>query len=467
MLLSSGAPWHLECDVERVGDDHVCRIHCGERQTGAVAESLWKADRAATRCLTCSDARQRAVAVHAAHLLCRAGRRRVFCIAGLHLDSLDAVAVEQVVQAAYALARRAARELERRRIEEALDLPGGTFSRIRSVAAELRGEVETFMNLSLEKAVRVARSRVAAAMADYFGDRIRIYAPLYLSSACSNDCAYCGFRRSARFERTRLTVEDAQHEARHLAAAGHRTIDLVTGEIATDPFVDYVGRVTRAILADTDIRRINLNLGALSAEQYRRLSAAGASGYNLYQETYARRTYFEIHGDGPKHDMAYRLEAPHRAAATGFGSIGMGILLGLHPIREDLAALIGHARILLRDFPAQRIGFSLPRLRRVDADCDFLPSATVDDDELIKAMLLLRIQFPEADLAITTREKPGLRDRLISLGVTKISAGVSTAPGGYTLDDGRGTVQFHISDARAVPEIADTIRRAGRRATYE
>jgi 2-iminoacetate synthase len=196
------------------------------------------------------------------------------------------------------------------------------------------------------------------------------------------------------------------------------------------------------------------------------LRTAGASGYHLYQETYAPRTYFEVHERGLKHDMAYRLDGPHRAAAAGFESVGLGILLGLHPIHEDLAALAAHARVLIEDFPRLRIGFSLPRLQDVDSGCDYRAAAAVGDEEFVKAMLFLRLQFPHAHLTVTTRERPGLRDRLISLGVTKVSAGVSTAPGGYTL--GRpGAVQFDISDRRSLPDIVELVQRSGMIPTYE
>jgi 2-iminoacetate synthase len=384
----------------------------------------------------------------------------------VHYDSLSRVEIEEIVQAVHALTRRVAAKLEDQRLEEGLGAPACPLSRIASRSAELSREIDAFLAMPLEQAVHIARSRAAAAVADNFGNRVGLFAPLYLCSACSNDCVYCGFRKSARFERMHLSIEQAAREARHLALAGHRTIDLVTGEIATDRFVDYVCEATRAILDDTDICRVNLNLGALSTEQFRRLKTAGASGYHLYQETYAPRTYFEVHERGLKRDMAYRLEGPHRAAEAGFAAIGLGILLGLHPVREDLAALAAHAGVLMEDFPALRLGFSLPRLQDVDAGCAYTAAAPVGDDEFVKTMLFLRLQFPHAHLTVTTRERPEVRDRLVSLGVTKLSAGVSTAPGGYTLDQ-PGTVQFDISDRRSLPDIAELVQRSGMTATYE
>jgi 2-iminoacetate synthase len=464
--LGSGPPWHLECDVERIGADYLCRIHGGDRHIGAVAVSQWGSGRATTEGHAAAGHKERPLALYAAHALCTASHRSVTCIAGIHFDALTRVQIDEIVRAAQGLVRQAARRLERRRLDEALEAPGSLLSRIRRRSVETSDEVDTFLSLPLDEAIRLARPRAATALADHFGGRVRLFAPLYLCSACSNDCVYCGFRKSARFVRTRLSIEQAVLEARYLADSGHRTLDLVTGEIATDRFVDYVCEATTAILQATAIRRINLNLGALSAEQYLRLRHAGAGGYHLYQETYAPRTYFAVHERGLKRDMAYRLDGPHRAAEAGFASIGLGVLLGLHPVRDDLAALAAHAGILTENFPRLRIGFSLPRLQSVDAACEYSAGAAVDDDTFIKAALFLRLRFPASHLTATTREPPAIRDRLFSLGVTKVSAGVSTTAGGYTLDRA-GTGQFDIADPRPLREVAEAVRGSGLTVAYE
>jgi 2-iminoacetate synthase len=464
MRLFSGPPWHLECHVQQIGDDHLCTIHGGDGHIGAVALSEWSGEKATTRCLTASGHRERGVAVHAAHTLCGVTRSRVSCIAGIHYESPSRDDIAEIVQAAHELTRRAAMRLEQARLEHALVESDGLLSRIEAEREGISSEIDAFMALPLDRAVAAVRSE-ADSVAETFGHRVNLFAPLYLSNACSNDCVYCGFRRSARFGRTRLSVDDAVREARQLTDAGHRTIDLVTGEIATDRFVDYVCEVTRAILEQTPMRRINLNLGALTTQQFRRLAAAGARSYHLYQETYAPRSYFSVHSRGLKRDMAYRLAGPHRAADADFDSIGLGILLGLHPVREDLASLASHARILTEDFPTLRLGFSLPRLQHVDAECRYTAAAAVDDETFVKAMLFLRLRFPQAHLTVTTRESAEMRDRLIPLGVTKLSAGVSTAPGGYVVDPA-ATVQFDIADRRPLPDIVERIRRSGLTATF-
>jgi len=464
MRLHSGSPWQLECHVQQIGDDHLCTIRGGDEHIGAVALSEWTDGKAMTRCLTASGHRERGVAVHAAHTLCAVTHSRVSCIAGIHFESPSQGDITQIVQAAQELVRRAAARLEQARLERALASPDGLLARIEAGREEILNEIDAFMALSAESAVEAVRAE-APTVAESFGRRVNLFAPLYLSNACSNDCRYCGFRRSARFERVRLSIDEAVREARQLTDLGHRTIDLVTGEIATDRFVDYVCEVTRSILEKTKMRRINLNLGALTTEQFRRLASAGGRSYHLYQETYAPQTYFAVHSRGLKRDMAYRIAGAHRAAEADFDSIGMGVLLGLHPVNEDLASLAAHARILMEDYPTLRIGFSLPRLQHVDAACGYTAAAAVDDETFLKATLFLRLHFPKAHLTVTTRESQEMRDRLVPLGVTKLSAGVSTAPGGYVVDPS-ATVQFDIADQRPLSDIVDLVRRSGLIATF-
>jgi 2-iminoacetate synthase len=239
----------------------------------------------------------------------------------------------------------------------------------------------------------------------------------------------------------------------------------VTGEIPADPFVDYVCEATAAILAQTGITRINLNLGSLSVDQYRRLQQAGAVGYHLYQETYDPQAYLRTHRSGGKREMAARLEAPRRAAEAGFEYLGMGVLLGLADLRSDLTALTAHAALLQEEVPGLGVGFSLPRVQTMDADPAYSPARPVSDEEFIRAMLFLRLAHPRAHLTLTTREAPEIRDLLLAFGVTKLSAGVSTAPGGYVAaarSVGNGSrEQFDLADERSVDEIVALVSEAG------
>jgi 2-iminoacetate synthase len=386
-------------------------------------------------------------------------------VAGIHFDEVSRGDIESISSAAYALARSAGDLLRDDRILAELRAPGGTSERIVTRRTAFDRRLREMFDAPVSELLGALGPEIAAGRAAGFGQAVRLFAPLYLSNACTNDCVYCGFRRSSRYERTRLTIDEAVSEASALNARGFRAIDLVTGEIPADPFVDYVCAVTAAILGQTGIRRIHLNLGSLSAEQYRRLREAGAAGVHVYQETYDADAYLATHRSGGKREMASRLEAPRRAAGAGFGFLGLGVLLGLADPATDLASLAAHAACLREEFPNLEVGFSLPRVREMEADPAYAPSKPVSDDDFIRAMLFLRLSDPTAHLTLTTRERPEIRDLLLRFGVTKLSAGVSTAPGGYTdsaADAGAATrEQFHVADDRTVGEIVALVTGAG------
>ena len=282
---------------------------------------------------------------------------------------------------------------------------------------------------------------------------------------------YCGFRRSSTFARQHLSVAQAVKEASLLHSRGLRSIDLVTGEVPTDRFVDYVAETVAEILARTGITRVHLNLGSLSTKHYRHLRDAGASGYHLYQETYDPEVYLDVHASGAKRDMAARLDAPRRAVEAGFPYVGLGVLLGLADLRTDLACLAAHAEFLRAEVPDLGIGFSLPRVRATGADPGYAPARPVTDEDFLRSFLFLRMVDPAAHITLTTREPPWMRDRLLDYGVTRLSAGVSTAPGGYSASEtGTGEPcreQFAIADERSVEEIEERVGDAGLSVTYE
>ncbi len=458
--LDSGPPWHVTCHAERIGDDYLCRLHRGDHhdhRVEAIGVARWSNSAATSKTISSSSPAAGAVAHRGAHRICRAGRRDVECVVGLRLDALSPRERRLLLATCDELIGESALEIEARRCRAELSVPFSMCEQITAHLGSIRAAIDAFMDAPPDP------ERIPAT-----GDRhVCIFAPLYLSNACANDCAYCGFRRTARFDRIVLDVNQALEEARHLVAQGHRTIDLVTGEVPTDSFAGYVCEVIERIRAQTGIRRINLNLGALSDAQFRRLRGAGATGYHLYQETYDPDVYFRVHRRGRKRDMAARLEAPHRAANAGFEAIGLGILVGLAPLRDELARLVRHADILRTDFPELKLGFSLPRVQPADAACGFVAPVPVGDDTFVSALQFLRARFPSAHLTLTTRERPELRDRLLALGVTKVSAGVSTRPGGYASADDAAEPQFEIADQRSVAAIASAIRQTGLTATFE
>ncbi len=455
----SNDSWNLTCSVQTVGADILCRIHGGEVHVGSVALAQWVEGRAFTECLVAEGHREDTIATHAAHRLCGASRQRVVCVSGIHFDGIAKEEIDEISQSAFQLANRASEMVGDERLKSSA-AANDLLKRIGLRADRVAPSIGSFLAQPWEELIQQHRDSAAQAFSMYFDDRVNLFAPLYLSNACLNNCLYCGFRQSARFKRTTLTAEQAVREAAFLADRGFRVLDLVTGEVPTDRFVDYVCGVIEAILKKTEIGGLNLNIGSLSSEQYQRLREAGAVGYHLYQETYDPATYFEVHASGKKRDMASRLEGVHRAVEAGFGKVGLGLLLGLGDPQEELGRLVGHAEVLREDFPSLNIGFSLPRIQKVDEECEYAPHSTISDADFMKYMLFLRLRFPDANLTLTTREGQGIRDNLLPLGITKVSAEVSTSPGGYTHLVESETGQFSISDERTLEEMKRIIEAA-------
>jgi len=312
-----------------------------------------------------------------------------------------------------------------------------------------------------------------------FGRTMRLFAPLYLSNECINNCQYCGFSRDNPILRVTLSVEEVAAEARYLWEAGFRQILLVAGEHPKFVSGDYLIECVRA-LAD-QFPSISIEVGPMTTEEYLPVVRAGAEGLVVYQETYHRGGYAELHTSGPKRDFDYRLDSPERAYAAGFRRLGIGALLGLWRWQEEAIALAAHLEYLLQRCWQAQITVSLPRLR--PAAGGFRPLFSVTDRELAQLICAVRITFPQVGIVLSTRERPALRDALVSLGVTMMSAGSHTEPGGYTRrgtehlhrtvrgrivppefqdgDDELATGQFEISDDRSPDQIATVLRGRG------
>lgn len=289
-----------------------------------------------------------------------------------------------------------------------------------------------------------------------FGRVILLYAPLYLSNECTNACVYCGFNVKRTLPRINLTLDDLAAEANHLKKWGFGHLLLVCGEA---PKVVPVARLEQNLeLLRQDFPSLSLEVYPLSGPAYSQLAEAGADGLTLYQETYDRDVYASVHPAGRKRDFNWRLGSVERAGEAGFRRLGIGTLLGLNDWRYEGIALALHAEFLMKRFWKTQITISFPRLRHTPDG--FVPNAPVSDAELVQIMLALRIYLPEAGLVLSTREPPELRDRLIPLGITQMSAGSRTEPGGY-LHPVEESSQFPVEDRRSPSEIAEVIRRAG------
>jgi len=294
--------------------------------------------------------------------------------------------------------------------------------------------------------------------------RMLLYAPLYLSNHCVNYCSYCGFRYPNDVARRHLTLDEAIEQADILAQRGFRHVLLVAGDFPRLTSARYFGEIIRA-LSERGLR-VAVEVAPQTTAAYEALAAAGACGVTLYQETYDEPLYSWYHPKGTKSSYDWRLEAMERAAEAGFQRLGLGVLLGLGKPQDELEALVRHARYLLARFPDLRLAFSLPRIH--SAPAGFTPPYPADDETLIRMYCALRAAFPAAELVLSTREPPRLRNRLVEICVTQFSAGSSTVPGGYhengqTSDCGG---QFPVMDHRTPADVAAWLEAAGFRVEW-
>ncbi|HQP10943.1 MAG TPA: 2-iminoacetate synthase ThiH [Candidatus Omnitrophota bacterium] len=292
----------------------------------------------------------------------------------------------------------------------------------------------------------------------YFGRAVSLYAPIYLSNYCSSHCTYCGFHSKNRIARMRLTPEQMHQEMESVADTGIESILLLTGESYQATPLPYLKEAVA--IAKKYFTSISLEVHPMDAQEYRELFYAGADGVTVYQETYDRGRYKEVHLSGKKSDYDYRRDTPRRAAEAGIRQISLGILLGLWKADEDLFSLYEHLRWMEKHFPGVEYSLSFPRLRKIKgrafALCD------IDDPTFIKILCLTRILFPRVGLNLSTREKPSLRDHALELGITRLSAGSNTSVGGYHLKSPEDQEpQFDIEDTRPVREIVQMLKNKG------
>jgi len=316
-----------------------------------------------------------------------------------------------------------------------------------------------------------------------FGRVIRLFAPLYLSNECINNCKYCGFSRDNPILRVTLSLDEVRREAGALLHQGFRNILLVSGEHPKFVSTDYLADCVRAL--HDQVPSVSLEVGPMETDEYRPLVQAGADGLVVYQESYDRAVYAKVHTAGPKRDFEWRLETPERAYAAGFRRLGVGALYGLGDWRLEAIGVAAHAQYLLRHCWKAQLTISLPRLR--PAAGEFQPLSRMTDCELVQLLCAFRLMFPDVGLVLSTREHATLRDGLIPLGITLISAGSHTEPGGYTGagkeklhhtqrgrivelgasewanagTDLRATRQFDIADERSPQQVRELIQRLG------
>jgi 2-iminoacetate synthase len=276
----------------------------------------------------------------------------------------------------------------------------------------------------------------------HFGRTMRLFAPLYLSNECINNCRYCGFSRDAQILRTTLRVGQVVDEAKHLHALGMRNLLLVAGEHPRFVSEGYLQECVRELRGF--VPGISIEVGPMEDAQYAEIVAHGAEGLVVYQETYDRARYAELHTAGPKKDFDWRLDCPERAYAGGFRRIGVGALFGLAPWRHEAMALCAHLEHLLRHCWKAVFTVSLPRMRPHAGNHLFTPQREhlLSDRSFVRILCALRVVFPQTGIVVSTREPARLRDAVCTLGVTHMSAGARTEPGGYT---GAGSDDLHLT----------------------
>lgn len=290
----------------------------------------------------------------------------------------------------------------------------------------------------------------------HFGRAMTLYAPVYLSNYCSSHCTYCGFHSKNKIRRVRLTPEQMRPEMAHVAATGIENVLLLTGESYQATPLDYL--LAAVGIAKEHFTGIALEVHPMDTPEYRALFLNGVDGITVYQETYDRDRYREVHLSGKKADYDYRYGTPERAAQAGIRQISLGILLGLaDDTAADLHALYTHLRYLEKTYPGVEYSLSFPRLRAIKGREFAL--CQIRDTLLIKIICLTRLAFPRVGINLSTREDARLRDHALELGITRISAGSNTAVGGYELLDGSAQEpQFDISDERPVAAVVAMLK---------
>jgi 2-iminoacetate synthase len=290
-----------------------------------------------------------------------------------------------------------------------------------------------------------------------FGRTIHLFAPLYVSSECVSTCTYCGFSAQNEIARRTLAPDEVLAEARVLLARGFRHLLLVAGEHARIVNKDYLVECVRTLAPE--VPSISVEVQVWDTDTYQRLVDAGCEGLVVYQETYDRDTYAAVHLKGKKRNYEWRLAAPDRGAEAGMRKLGVGALLGLHPDwRADAIATAAHAHALIRRWWRCEVSVAVPRLR--PAAGGYEPHDPVDDRDFVQLLCALRLFIPDVGISLSTREAPAFRDSLVPLGVTHMSAGSHTEPGGYG-DPTDAEPQFAVSDERSPAEVARALRGAG------
>ncbi|WP_243322806.1 [FeFe] hydrogenase H-cluster radical SAM maturase HydG [Geothrix sp. SG200] len=352
--------------------------------------------------------------------------------------------------------------------------PAPDAPRIRELLAkarELKGldeaDLPTLMALEDPELTQELFSTARWVKEQIYGSRIVLFAPLYVSNLCGNECLYCAFRASNRsLPRRALGQGEIAAEVGQLLAQGHKRVLLVAGEAYPDEGLDYILKAIRTVYATRHggdaIRRVNVNIAPLEVADFRRLKEEGLGTYQLFQETYHRGTYARMHPLGQKADFDWRLGCMDRAMQAGIDDVGLGALFGLHDWRFEVLALLRHARHLEDRFGCGPHTLSVPRIEPAEGSATSeAPPHAVSDAAFRKIVAILRLAVPYTGLILSTRERPGIRREALELGISQISAGSRTNPGGYEEDAPDSGAQFSLGDHRSLDEVVRELAGSG------
>ena len=303
---------------------------------------------------------------------------------------------------------------------------------------------------------------------DFYGNRIVLFAPLYLSNYCINGCVYCPYhKKNTHIPRKKLTQEEIKNEVIALQDMGHKRLAIEAGEDPVNNPIEYILESIKTIYSikhkNGAIRRVNVNIAATTVENYRKLHEAGIGTYVLFQETYHKESYEKLHPTGPKHNYAYHTEAMDRAMDGGIDDVGLGVLFGLESYRYEFAGILMHAEHLEAVHGVGPHTISVPRIRRADdIDPDVFDNG-IDDDTFAKIAACIRIAVPYTGMIVSTRESAECRARLLDLGVSQISGGSKTSVGGYyePMAEKDDSAQFDVSDRRPLDEVIKWLMELG------
>ena len=330
---------------------------------------------------------------------------------------------------------------------------------VERVLAKEQLNVQDFLTLlspKAEKFLEPLAQRANRITQQNFGRVILLYTPLYLADYCVNQCVYCSFNVKNKFERKKLTMEELEKEAQEIAQSELKHILILTGESRHHTPVSYIRECVEVL--KKYFFSISIEIYPLDREEYQELMEAGVDGLTIYQEVYNEEIYDGLHLSGPKKDYRYRLDAPERGCQAGIRAVNVGALLGLDDWRKEAFFTGLHGSYLQNRYLDVEISLSLPRMRPHLGS--FQPRSVVTDKNLVQILLASRLFLPRAGITLSTRESSILRDHLIPLGITKMSAGVSTAVGGH-VDKNGGSNQFDISDHRSVQEMKEMLYSKG------